>query len=120
MADKRGVEKEASVQEKYKTKLMQIGKWTFLSLGSFGVFFSFVAWFLVPGTADVNRLVVASLFASLAINFLLLGGVFFSGSAEDDFHFITSIFRTPPIIFSGLFLLTFVFIAATVPWWGKH
>ena len=102
------------------TTLIHIGKWVFLTAGLLGAFFSFVAWFLVPGPVDLNRLGVAGLFASLATNAFLLSGVFFNDREEDGLHTITSIFRTTPIILSGLFLLAFVFVAATSPWWAKH
>jgi hypothetical protein len=55
----------ATRQSRNKIILIKAGKWAFLGAGMLGVFFSFVAWFLVPGSVDLNRLVVAGLFASL-------------------------------------------------------
>jgi hypothetical protein len=60
-----------------KTLFLQIGKWLSLGAGVLGGFFSFAAWFLVPGSVDWNRLLVASLYASLTTNALLLSGIFF-------------------------------------------
>ena len=90
--------------------LARIGKWAFLIAGLIGAFFSLDAWFLLPGVVDLNRLIVAALFASLA-----LSGAFFEGSTERDRGPMTSVFRTPPVIISGLFLIVFVVIAASSP-----
>jgi hypothetical protein len=98
----------------------QIGKWLFLAAGVVGAFLSFVAWFLVPGTVDSNRLVVASLFASLTTNSFLLSGIFFRDTSEGDFGTLTSVFRTPPIVILALFLAIFACVTATAPVWGKH
>ena len=64
------------------TMLARIGKWAFLIAGLIGAFFSLAAWFLLPGGVDLNRLIVAALFASLATNAFLLSGAFFQGSPE--------------------------------------
>jgi hypothetical protein len=108
------------VQSRSKIILIKVGKWAFLGAGMLGVFFSLVAWFLVPGAVDLNRLLVAGLFASLATNAFLLSGLFFCVNSEDGLHTLKSSFRTPPIIIAGLFLFTFVVVAATAPWWAKH
>ena len=63
--------------------LIRLGKWIFLIAGILSAFFSLVAWFLVPGPVDLNRLMVAGLFASLAINAFLLSGMLFFGSVAD-------------------------------------
>jgi hypothetical protein len=100
--------------------LIKVGKWVFLSAGTLGSFFTFAAWFLVPGPVDLNRIVVAGLFASLAINAFLLSAVLFSGTAEDRFRTLTSVFRTPPIVASGLLVIAFILVTATIPWWARR
>lgn len=100
--------------------LARIGEWAFLIAGLIGAFFSLDAWFLLPGVVDLNRLIVAALFASLATNAFLSSGAFFQGSPERDRGPMTSVFRTPPVIISGLFLSVFVLIAASSPWWRRH
>src|SRR5215468_4937147 len=102
------------------TMLARIGKWAFLIAGLIGAFFSLASWFLVPGVVDLNRLIVAALFASLATNAFLLSGAFFQGSPKQDRATMMSVFRTPPVIISGLFLVVFVLIAASSPWWRRH
>jgi len=108
------------VQTGNKRLSLQIAKWVFLAAGVLGAFYSFIAWFLVPGTVDLNRLVVAGLFASLTTNALLLGGIFFRESSEDGFGTLQSVFRTPPIVILVLFLTVFAGVTATAPLWGKH
>jgi hypothetical protein len=108
------------VQTNNKTTLMLIGKWMLLAVGLLGCFFSFVAWFLVPGAVDRNRLVVAGLFASLATNSFFLSGMLFRESAGDGLHKVKSVFLTPPLIISGVFLLAFLLVAATAPWWASR
>ena len=105
---------------KSRILFLQIGKWLFLAAGVVGAFLSFVGWFLVPGTVDLNRLVVASLFASLITNAFLLSGTFFRDSSEDDFDTSQSVFRTPPIVILVLSLAVFACVTATAPLWGKH
>jgi hypothetical protein len=102
------------------TMLARIGEWAFLIAGLIGAFFSLAAWFLLPGVVDLSRLIVAALFASLATNAFLLSGAFFQGSPEGDRGRMTSVFRTPPVTISGLFLIFFVLIAASSPWWRRH
>ena len=64
--------------------LARIRQWAFLIAGLIGAFFSPDAWFLLPGgVVDLNRLIVAALFASLATN-AFLSGAFFQGSPERD------------------------------------
>jgi hypothetical protein len=82
------------------TTLARIGKWTFLIAGLIGAF-SLNAWFLLPAVVDLNRLIVAALFASLATNAFLLSGAFLQGSPERDRGPMTSVFRTPPVIISS-------------------
>ena len=98
----------------------QIGKWFFLAAGVVGALLSFVEWFLVPGTVDSNRFVVASLFASLTTNSFLLSGILFRDSSEGGFGTLSSVFRTPPIVILVLFLAIFACVTATAPVWGKH
>jgi hypothetical protein len=100
--------------------LKRIGKWTFLIAGLLGVYFSLAAWFLVPGIVDLNRFIVAGIFASLATNSFLLSGVLFHLSNDGDNKLAMSFFRTPPVIIAGLFLLVFALIAVSSPWWGRH
>jgi hypothetical protein len=95
------------VQTGNKRLSLQIAKWVFLAAGVLGAFYSFIAWFLVPGIVDLNRLVVAGLFASLTTNALRLGGIFFRESSEDGFGTLQSVFRTPPIVILVLFLTVF-------------
>jgi hypothetical protein len=108
------------VQIERKILLVQIGKWAFLSAGVVGGFISFATWFLVPGGIDLDRFVVAGLFASLTINAFLTSGVFFRGSSEQDIHTLASFFRTPPLIISVVFLLAFLLVVVTLPWWARH
>ena len=104
------------------TMLARIGKWAFLIAGLIGAFFSLAACFLLPGVVgvDLNRLIVAALFTSLATNAFLLSGTFVQRSPERDRGRMMSVFRTPPVIISGLFLIVFVLIAASSPWWRRH
>jgi hypothetical protein len=99
---------------------LQIGKWSFLAAGVVGAFLTFVGWFLVPGTVDLNRLVVVSLFASLTTNAFLLSGISFRDGSEGGFGTPQSVFRTPPIVILVLFLAVFACVTATAPLWGKH
>jgi hypothetical protein len=108
------------VQTRTKIIMTRTGKWVFLSAGMLGSFFTLAAWFLVPGQVDLNRIVVAGLFASLAINAFLLSGVLFCGAEEDGFRTLRLIFRTPPIIASGLLIFVFMLVTATVPWWARR
>ncbi len=103
-----------------RTMIVQLGKWTLFGAGILGTFFSFVAWFFVPGTADLSRIIVAGLFASLAMNAFLLSAVLFCDTADNDARALAAAFRTPPIIASALLVIGFILIAATVPWWAKH
>ncbi|HEX4544221.1 MAG TPA: hypothetical protein VH114_13720 [Candidatus Acidoferrum sp.] len=103
-----------------KMTLIQGGKWTLLGAGALGSFFAFAAWFLVPGTVDLNRIVVAGLFASLAINAFLLSGVLSCGTAEDGLHTLMLILRTPPVIASVILILAFVLVTATIPIWARR
>jgi hypothetical protein len=64
--------------------LVQFGKWALLGAGILGMFFSFVAWFFVPGTVGLNRIIVPRLFASLAVNAFLLSAVLFCGAADNE------------------------------------
>jgi hypothetical protein len=116
----RAARRRRIVQTGNKRLSLQIAKWVFLAAGVLGAFYSFVAWFLVPGIVDLNRLVVAGLFASLTINALLLSGIFFRESSEDGFGTLQSVFRTPPIVILVLFLTVFAGVTATAPLWGKH
>jgi len=88
-----------------KILLLAIGKWLFLAAGVIGAFLSFAVWFLVPGIVDLNRLIAASLFASLATNALLLSGILFRGSTADGFGTLKLVFRSPPIVILFLFLV---------------
>jgi hypothetical protein len=104
----------------YKTFLMQTGKWVTLGIGTLSTFLVFSAWFLVPGDIDLNRLVVAGLFASLATNSFLISGILFCGSNEDGLRTVRMIFRTPPVIASGLLLVVFLLVSATTKLWARH
>jgi hypothetical protein len=108
------------MQTSPKVMLIKTGKWVFLGAGTLGSFFTLIAWFAVPGPVDLNRIVVAGLFASLAVNAFLLSGVFFCGTTENDSHTLMLLFRTPPLIASGLLILVFTLVTATIPWWGKR
>jgi hypothetical protein len=103
-----------------KMLFFRIAKWVFLAAGVLGAFFSFSAWFLVPGIVDLNRLMVACLFASLTTNSLLLSGIFFRESSEDGLGGPQSILRSVPILILVVFLAVFAFVTATAPWWGKR
>ena len=103
-----------------KTLFLQIGKWLFLGAGVLGGFFSFAVWFLVPGSADLNRLLVASFYASLATNAFLLSGIFFREGSEKVLATAGSVFRTLPVVILGLFLVAFGCITATAPFWAKR
>jgi hypothetical protein len=83
--------------------LARIGKWAFLIAGLIGAFFSLPAWFLLPGVVDLNGLIVAALFASLAGNAFLLSEPFFQRSPERDRCPMMSVFRSPPVIISACF-----------------
>jgi hypothetical protein len=104
----------------YKTFLMQIGKWASLAIGTMGSFLVFSAWFLVPGDINLNRLVVAGLFASLATNSFLISGILFCGNDEDGLRTVRMIFRTPPVIASGLLIIAFILVSATTQLWARH
>jgi hypothetical protein len=101
-------------------RLIQLGKWGFLGLGLLGVCFAFAAWFVVPGVVDQNRLIVAVLFASLAINAFLLSGILSYASTVDRYQTFASIFRTVPVVVAGVFLLLFALVSATARWWGRR
>jgi hypothetical protein len=77
------------------TLLIQIGKWIFWVVGTIAALFSFVAWLLVPGTVDLNRLIVAGLFASLATNGFLLSEILFGEREERGSQTIRSVLKTP-------------------------
>jgi hypothetical protein len=107
------------VQIRSKTVLIQIGKWAFSCAGILGMWFAFATLLLAPGDMDLNRFLVAGLFASLATNALLISGLFFGESAEDG-KTLSSILRTRPIIIAAWFLLGFILITATSPWWASR
>jgi hypothetical protein len=111
---------EAAVRSGKITILIEAGKWVFLIAGVLGAYFSFAAWFLVPGVVDLNRLAAAGLFASLAISAFLLSGLFFRINAERDLHARVTLFRTLPMVICALFLLAFIIVSATAPWWGRR
>lgn len=108
------------MQTKTKMLTIRIAGWVFLCGGIAGIYFSLGAWFMVPGEVDLNRLIVAGLFASLATNALLLSGLLFSDSADGDARILRLVLRTPPVIISGLFLITFVLVSTTAAWWASH
>jgi hypothetical protein len=54
------------------------------------------------------------------MNAFLLSGVFFHAGAQDNLRTLTSIFRTLPVVISGVFLLAFVLVSATARWWASH
>jgi hypothetical protein len=103
-----------------ETLLLQISKWLFLGAGVLCGFFSFAAWFLVPGRVDLNRFLVAGFCASLTTNALLLSGIFFSEGSERAFATAGSVFRTLPSVMLALFLFAFGCITVTAPLWTKH
>jgi hypothetical protein len=103
-----------------KSLLLQIGKWLFLGAGVLGGFFSFAAWFLVPGPVDLNRFLIAGFYASLTTNALLLSGIFLKERSEKAFATAGSVFRTLPIVMLGLFLFVFACVTLTAPLWTKR
>lgn len=108
------------VQTRNRETLIAIGKWAFLCAGTLGAFFSFATWFLVPGVVDLNRILAAGLYVSLATNAFLVSGVLFYASTDDGAHVLAPVIKTPPIVMSGLLLLAFTLVAATVPWWARR
>jgi Domain of unknown function (DUF5076) len=102
------------VRTRSKVLFLQFGRRLLFGVGVLGVCFSFVAWFLVPGTLDLNRLLVSGLSASLATNVLLLSRILCKKGYDESFGTRKSVFRTPVIILS-LFLAVFAIATVTAP-----
>jgi hypothetical protein len=107
------------VQTKSKVLFPQFVRRLLLGAGVLGVCFLFVAWFLVPGTASLNRLLLSGLFASLATNVSLLSRMFYKKGYDKGVGTRESIFRTPVIIL-GAILPVFAIATVTAPVWANN
>lgn len=103
------------VQTRSRVLFLQFGRRLLFGVGVLGVCFSFVACFLVPGTLDLNRLLVLGLSASLATNVFLLSQTLYKTDYDESFGTRESVFRIPVIILS-----LFAIATVTAPLWANN